>query len=92
VLPCVLGFVFGWALWDRWLAQAATIFVWGLFLLPFAAMASIFGGTVGNAGYWLSVLGLFVLSLLLTELGIRLRDVFQRYLRRLFPSRFAKPS
>jgi hypothetical protein len=90
VVPCILGFVLGWVLWDRWLSQAATIYVWGLFLLPFAAMASIFGGTVGPTSFWLGVVGLFVLSLLLTELGIRLRDAYQHYLRHRFPRRFGE--
>ena len=92
MLPCLLGFVLGWAIWERWLAQTATIFVWALFLLPFAATASLGGEKIGNRSYWLGLAGLFALSLLLTELGIRSRDAFQRYVRRRFPSRFAPPS
>jgi len=80
ILPCLLGLCLGWAVWDRWLAQAATLLVWGLFLLPFAAGPSIGGGPTRSARFSLPTIGLFLLSLLLTELGIRLRD------------RFAKPS
>ncbi|MDQ2981049.1 MAG: hypothetical protein M3R26_01820 [Actinomycetota bacterium] len=80
ILPCLLGFVCGWVIWNRWLAQAATLLVWGVFLFPFAATSS-YGGGSRAAGFWLPVAGLFVLSLLLTELGLRLRDQYQRYLR-----------
>jgi peptidoglycan/LPS O-acetylase OafA/YrhL len=76
ILPCLLGLFFGWAIWDRWLAQTATILVWGLFLLPFAAVSSIGGGPPGDKRYWFLFVSLFALSLLLTELGIRLRDRF----------------
>ena len=88
-LPCLLGFALGWVLWDRWLAQAATIVVWALFLLPGAVFASLTGIAVRSPGFWLTFLGLFALSLVLVEAGLRLRDRYQRYLRRRFPRRFA---
>jgi hypothetical protein len=91
VLPCMLGFALGWLVWDRWLAQAATILIWGVFLLPFMVLATTFGSPVRDAGFWLPVGGLFVISVLLTELGLRGRDGYQRYLRRRFPD-IANPS
>jgi hypothetical protein len=42
--------------------------------------------------FWLPFLGLVVVSLLLTELGLRLRDRYQGYLRRRFANRFGHPS
>jgi hypothetical protein len=92
VLPCVLGFVCGWVIWDRWLAQTATILVWGLFLLPGTAIALMRGGSSRSMRFWLPFLGLVVVSLLLTELGLRLRDRYQGYLRRRFANRFGHPS
>ena len=74
ILPCLLGLFFGWVIWHRWLAQTATILVWGLFLLPLAADSALGGGGVGDVGFWLLFAGLFALSLLLAEAGTRLRD------------------
>jgi hypothetical protein len=78
ILPCLLGLFFGWVIWHRWLAQTATILVWGLFLLPFAADSAIGGGGVRDMGFWLSFGGLFALSLLLAEAGTRLRDRYSK--------------
>jgi len=91
-LPCILAFVLGWLIWDRWLAQAATILIWAVFLLPFAVLTTTFGGSIRSMSFWMSFAGLFPLSLVLTELGLRGRDRYQRYLTRRFPSRFVKPS
>jgi hypothetical protein len=78
ILPCLLGLFFGWVIWHRWLAQTATILVWGLFLLPFAADSALGGGGVLDVGFPLSFAGLFALSLLLTEAGTRLRDRYSK--------------
>ena len=76
LLPCAFGFAFGWALWDRWLAQTATLLVWALFLLPFAG-----AGAMGPQWELLPVAlagASFVTSLVLAEIGIRVRDAFER--------------
>jgi hypothetical protein len=73
-------------IWNRWLAQAATMLVWALLLLPLAAGASL-GSPERGAVFWLGVVGVFLLSLVLTELGLRFRDPYQRYLRRRFDKR-----
>jgi hypothetical protein len=78
ILPCLLGLFLGWVIWHRWIAQAATILVWGLFLLPFAADSAIGGGGVRDMGFWLSFAGLFALSLSLAEVGMRLRDRYSK--------------
>ena len=78
ILPCLLGLFFGWVIWHRWLAQTATILVWGLFLLPFAADSTIGGRGVRDMGFWLSLAGLFAVSLLLAEAGMRLRDRYSK--------------
>ena len=90
-LPCILGFVLGWIIWNRWLAQTATILLWALALLP-ASVGAALAGPIRGTSFWLPFAGLFVLSLLLTELGIRGRDRYHRYLSRRFPDRFLKPS
>ena len=92
ILPCILGLVCGWVIWERWLAQTATILVWGVFLLPGATFALMGGGSLRSTSFWLSSGALFALSLLLTELGLRLRDRYQVYLRRRFANRFGNPS
>jgi hypothetical protein len=79
LLPCAFGFAFGWALWDRWLAQTGTLLVWALFLFPFAA-----AGAMGPQWELLAFAltgASFVTSLVLTEIGVRVRDAFERWRR-----------
>jgi hypothetical protein len=78
IFPCVLGLLLGWAIWDRWLAQIATILAWALFLLPFAAMASL-GDPTRDVRTLLLLAASFGLSIVLTEIGIRIRDRFERW-------------
>jgi hypothetical protein len=79
VFPCLLALGFGWAIWDRWLAQTATLLVWALFLFPFAVAASL--GARWELEKSGGMAASFVVSLALTEVGIRLRDRFERYRR-----------
>ncbi len=73
----VLGFLLGWAIWDRWLATAATILLCALLLLPFAAASSL-GSPTRDARTW-AILGFsFALALFLTQVGIAARDAFER--------------
>lgn len=77
VFPCLLGLGFGWAIWDRWLAQIATLLVWALFLFPFAVAAMLGARWDIRASGWLAAS--FVTSLVMTEVGIRVRDAFERH-------------
>jgi hypothetical protein len=73
----VLGLLLGWAIWDRWLATAATILLCALLLLPFAAASSL-GSPTRDARTW-AILGFsFALALFLTQVGIAARDAFER--------------
>jgi hypothetical protein len=66
----VLALLVGWAIWDRWLATAATILIGGLLLFAL--------GTENNLRTWI-VLGFsFALALFLTQVGIAARDAFER--------------
>jgi hypothetical protein len=77
ILLWVLAFTFGWLLWDRSRALLATLAAWSLLLLPYAA----YGG-FRDRDFWLVIGGSFVLSILLTELGVRGRDRYQAVVRR----------
>ncbi len=76
VFPCLFALLLGWTIWNRWLAAAATILMWAIFLLPFAVGSSL-GSPMKDPLIW-AIWGVsFGLSIFLTELGVTLRDVFE---------------
>ena len=76
VFPCLLGFLLGWAIWDRWRAQIATILVCGFFLAPLAAAASLRNPTRDVRTLLLAAAS-YGTSIVLTEVGVQLRDRFE---------------
>ena len=89
-LPLIVAFAAGWVIWHRWIAQAAAMLFWALFLYPFANPP--FGVTEAPApSFWVPLVCCIAVSPLLTELGVRLRDRYQGFLRPRFPRFFAKP-
>jgi len=77
IFPCLLALLLGWAIWNRWLAAAATILVWSIFLLPVAVVGSL-GNPMKDLSIWAIWGASFGFSVALTELGVTLRDVFER--------------
>jgi hypothetical protein len=91
ILPLLAAFGAGWIVWHRWISQAVSMLFWALFLWPFTT--SPFGVHEAPAPrFWVPLVCCIAVSPMLTELGVRLRDRYQGFLRRRFPRYFARPA